>query len=392
MVKNLAKLLTIVSLCVLFIGCSTKTPQQLVPFTPQTFDASLYQGRVNNFLIIMDASSSEGEKINGLEKFEIVKAVISRLNQTVPNVGFNAALRTFGHNPAVSKDLTHLFYGPEQYSPEKMAEALSKVTLPGGTSPMAVALLAGIEDLKTMPGTSAVILISDGEKINPDAITAAEQMKETIGANTCIYTILAGNDPAGKELMDKIAQIGGCGSAINAEQVLSGAGMANFVDNSLVALIPPVIVEEIEEVVEAIDMDSDGDGVLNNADRCPNTPKGAIVDIYGCWSIGNILFDFDKSVIKSTAYPELNGVAAILVENPNMNIILQGFTDNIGPAQFNMGLSLRRSKAVMNYLVHKGINGNRILCEGFGLNNPIAPNNTSEGRALNRRVQIRPAM
>lgn len=391
MVRNCVKFLVILTLGVSLIACSSKAPQQLASFTAQTFDTSAYQAKVDNFLIIMDASSSEGEIDNGLEKFDIAKAVIDRMNQTIPSVGLNAALRTFGHNPAVSKDLTHLFYEPAKYSSKKMEEALAKITLPGGTSPMGVALFAGIEDIKALPGKSAVFLISDAEKIGADATVAAKKMKETLGANVCIYTILVGNNPDGKILMDKIAQIGGCGSSLNADQILTGAGMANFIENSLLAPIPP-IVEEVREIIEVVNTDIDGDGVLNNVDRCPNTPRGAIVDIYGCWSIGNILFDFNKSVIKPTAYPELNSVAMILAENPEMNIILQGFTDSIGTAKYNMGLSLQRAKAVMNYLIHKDINGNRILCEGFGFNNPIAPNDTDEGRALNRRVQIRPVM
>jgi OOP family OmpA-OmpF porin len=136
--------------------------------------------------------------------------------------------------------------------------------------------------------------------------------------------------------------------------------------------------------------DSDGDGVYDDEDQCPGTPTGARVNSVGCWVLENVLFDFDKAVIKPEAYPLLNEVVTILEKNPGMTVELQGHTCNIGTAEYNMGLSLRRANAVADYLESKGISGDRLTTKGFGFSKPVALNGTEFGRSLNRRVELHP--
>jgi len=139
-----------------------------------------------------------------------------------------------------------------------------------------------------------------------------------------------------------------------------------------------------------MEKDSDGDGVYNDLDQCPGTPFGANVNAAGCWTLDNVLFDYDKSVIKSQGYPLLDEVVVILEKNPAMSIELQGHTDNVGGKEYNMALSMRRANAVAKYLVNKGILRNRLATTGFGFEKPVALNGTEFGRSLNRRVEIRP--
>jgi OOP family OmpA-OmpF porin len=106
--------------------------------------------------------------------------------------------------------------------------------------------------------------------------------------------------------------------------------------------------------------------------------------------LGNVLFDFDKDVIKPDAYSLLDDVVKILEKNPVMSVELQGHCDNVGTADYNMDLSMRRAHAVKNYLVGKGILKNRMGTEGFGFTRPVALNGTDTGRSLNRRVEIQP--
>ena len=77
--------------------------------------------------------------------------------------------------------------------------------------------------------------------------------------------------------------------------------------------------------------------------------------------------------------------------NPSLNAQVQGNTDNIGTEKYNMGLSLRRAKSVKAYLVNKGVAADRMSIRGFGFSRPVATNDTDEGRALNRRVELTPA-
>ncbi|MCF8107454.1 MAG: OmpA family protein [Desulfohalobiaceae bacterium] len=152
----------------------------------------------------------------------------------------------------------------------------------------------------------------------------------------------------------------------------------------------PCTPEGVEVDDKGCALDSDGDGVADPDDYCPGTPEGAHVDEYGCWNSQVPLFDFDKSVIKPEYYLILDNVAQILRENPDLKIEIQGHADIIGPSEYNVRLSRRRSKAVREYLVNKGIARERLTIHAYGENQPRAPSDTERTRALNRRVEFRP--
>jgi OOP family OmpA-OmpF porin len=136
--------------------------------------------------------------------------------------------------------------------------------------------------------------------------------------------------------------------------------------------------------------DTDGDGVLDRADKCPKTPKGAKVNRQGCWVLKGIEFDTGKSTIKSQSTGVLDEVVAVLMKNPSLKVEVQGHTDNVGTQENNQALSQRRADAVMGYCVGKGIAKDRLSAMGYGFSKPIASNDTAEGRAKNRRVQLKP--
>jgi len=100
-------------------------------------------------------------------------------------------------------------------------------------------------------------------------------------------------------------------------------------------------------------------------------------------------FDFDKADIRPDARPILDEAARILKEEPNVQVEVQGHTDSIGSAEYNLKLSLRRAEAVRDYLVSRGIAASRMTVQGFGKANPVASNETADGRAQNRRVELK---
>ena len=134
--------------------------------------------------------------------------------------------------------------------------------------------------------------------------------------------------------------------------------------------------------------DSDGDGVPDDVDKCPNTPKGVKVNATGCWELRDVNFDVGKAVIKNPAV--LDEVVEILKMNPAMTGEVRGYTDNTGSLELNRKLSDARAKAVRDYLVKQGIAPERIRAMGFGAAQPVAGNDTPEGRAQNRRVELHP--
>ncbi|MGQ9819282.1 MAG: OmpA family protein [Candidatus Kapaibacteriales bacterium] len=104
--------------------------------------------------------------------------------------------------------------------------------------------------------------------------------------------------------------------------------------------------------------------------------------------LNNIFFDFDKHELKPESFPELNRVIDILNKNTNYVIHIEGHTDSIGTDDYNLQLSRLRAESVRNYLVQRGIKPERIVIFGYGSSLPVSSNETEEGRALNRRVEI----
>jgi len=104
--------------------------------------------------------------------------------------------------------------------------------------------------------------------------------------------------------------------------------------------------------------------------------------------VSDVLFDFDKAVIKTPYLPELDRWAEYFNNNPQVTAQIFGHTDSTGPAVYNQGLSERRAQAVINYLIGKGVSADRLTAKGFGESQPVAPNTTKEGRQKNRRVEL----
>lgn len=137
-------------------------------------------------------------------------------------------------------------------------------------------------------------------------------------------------------------------------------------------------------------LDSDSDGVYDYLDKCPGTPLGARVDERGCWVLKGVQFDIGKATIKPESYPILDDVVEVLKKNPQQKIEIQGHTDSTGSAEMNLRLSQNRAASVLEYFALMGIEKTRLTAKGFGMEKPIASNATADGRAKNRRVELKP--
>ncbi|MDQ6762102.1 MAG: OmpA family protein, partial [Bacteroidota bacterium] len=103
----------------------------------------------------------------------------------------------------------------------------------------------------------------------------------------------------------------------------------------------------------------------------------------------NVFFDTKKSELKPESISELDNVVRLLNENPNLKIQISGYTDNVGKPEDNLKLSTGRAVAVVNYLLNKSVRNERLTFKGYGEKNPVADNSTEEGRALNRRTELK---
>lgn len=201
-----------------------------------------------------------------------------------------------------------------------------------------------------------------------------------------------------------------------------GDGIADIYD------LCPNTPDSIEVDAHGCPVDSDGDGVADYLDKCPDTPDEAQVDTSGCpvdtdgdgipdyldkcptvkgsdknngcpvisaknkavlkKAVHGIQFETNNAVIKSSSYPILNKVVAMMKKNPSYKLHISGHTDNVGKPAQNMKLSKERAAAVVKYLTKKGIKSSRLRSDGFGGTKPVASNKTEKGKALNRRVDF----
>jgi OOP family OmpA-OmpF porin len=148
--------------------------------------------------------------------------------------------------------------------------------------------------------------------------------------------------------------------------------------------------------------DRDDDGLPDHIDKCPDQagppelegcpiedPPHVILETDRLRLKTNILFETGEAKIQKQSFPVLDEVAQVLQANPNVGpILIEGHTDNIGSRAYNIDLSNRRAKAVLEYLVKKGVDRKRLSAKGFGFDRPVDTNETLIGRAKNRRVEF----
>jgi OOP family OmpA-OmpF porin len=371
-------------------GCQTKPVGPATPFQPAAIDSAAYTKKVDTFVVVLDASQTMGDVYNGRPKIDLAKDIVAHMNQTIPPLDYKAGVVAFGSGGCLDDKDAKVLYGLTSYRRAELASGLDSLKCVGGISPMSEGIKQTDTNLKAGTfGQTALIIVSDAVNIyHGGAIESVKKLKEAMGDKLCVYPIQVGQDKDGKKLMDELAKVGGCGFAVNADDISSSNAMADYVKKVFlapaVAKAAPVVAAPVAE------LDSDGDGVPDSRDKCPNTPKGAKVDANGCWVLKGVYFDSDKAVIKDPKV--LDEVVVILKANPKLNGEVRGYTDSTASAEYNQKLSEARAKAVRDYFIKQGIAPERIRAKGFGETNPVASNDTVEGRAQNRRVELHPDM
>ena len=142
------------------------------------------------------------------------------------------------------------------------------------------------------------------------------------------------------------------------------------------------------------ELDSDSDGIVDRRDECPNTRAGARVDVKGCEireviNLPGVNFETNSDRLLAGAEQVLADAVATLGMNRDLIVEVAGHTDSDGSAAYNEGLSARRAITVRDYLISQGANSANLTFRGYGEARPVADNATAEGKARNRRVELR---
>ena len=282
-------------------------------------------------------------------------------------------------------------------------------------------------------GTEQFSGYNPATKFKPYVLIGGGMQKTSIENDTAYETTagatqtgLAGSIPAGSVVADAgkdtIANLGlGARYLINDALALRGevraehnldnswtqgkalAGLEVTLGGRLAPAVPvaPQVEPVAPVVIVDVVVDSDGDGVPDHLDACPGTPPNTVVDARGCPVQVNLVeelrqelrvfFDRDKSVIRPQYREEVAKVAAQMREFPSATAVIEGHASRDSArsnARYNQRLSEARANAVKSMLSNEfGIAPNRLNAVGYGFDRPIAPNDTEEGRAMNRRVE-----
>ena len=334
-------------------GCSSNPPYTPASVQPVSIDTTAYAPKVASFVVILDVSSSMGEDYQDRPKVHTAQDLAASFNSSVPPLDFQAGLVTFGNSSGrcFGQGTANAVYGLTSYKPADFATALGSLECAGGTTPMTDGIDATTQLLSAESGMTAVILISDFQWVNAGSVmSAASQLKAQHANKLCLHTIKVGDNTTGDALIASLNEVAGCDSAVQAGDIASTDAMANYVTEVLLAPL-----EYEQHAVSA-----------------------------------SALFDFDKAILKEQGKAELHNLDEYIkskaLQVADINVI--GHTDSMGSAEYNQGLSERRAMAVKEYMVSEGIDASIIDVSGKGESAPVASNDTDEGRALNRRVEI----
>jgi OOP family OmpA-OmpF porin len=349
--RHLSGLFTIMSLGLL-AACSN-TPYTPVAGQVDPVDVTAYAPKVDSFVIVLDTSSSMGEEEQDRPRIQTAQDLIATFNSAVPAVDLKAGLVTFGKSSGrcIGQGMASDAYGMSAYSADDLAQALGSIECAGGTTPMSEGIDATTQLLASESGPTAVIIVSDFQWVNASHVEASvAQLKAQHGNDLCLHTIKVGDNTTGDALISSITDAAGCDSAVKAGDIAAAGAMSTYVTETLMA---PLQYEK--HTVSA-----------------------------------TALFDFNKSDLKEQGKAELHNLGASIKQKgiTVADIDVIGHTDSIGSETYNQGLSERRATAVSDYLVSQGIDGGIIDVSGKGESQPVASNDTDEGRALNRRVEV----
>ena len=303
----------------------------------------------DNAIFLLDTSSSMDEKFQdtGKTKLELVYTAFSDGNRYMPDLGYQFGLYTYTG--------WEEYYPMQLYNREKFAAALDAVPKEGsGPTPLKWGLKKLEPLLKPLKGRTAVFVFSDGEYTGASPAIIAQRLANEY--DICFYIISTAKEDVTTTLNQSVANLNSCSRVIPLEYFLY---RPEYTSGALYD------VRATETVV--------------------TTMQTRIAGL----EVDDINFAFDKSELTAKDKSELDELGEFMKMKPDSYAVIAGYTDNVGTEDHNEGLSRRRTEMVATYLSNNhSIDGSRMVLHWYGSGNPIMANDTKEGRAQNRRVEV----
>jgi len=348
-----------VLIAALTLGCSAKQlpSESPISVSPLQFQSGELR-QPDQVIVITDASGTMYQH----KTFPRAKALTQTFIAAMPEAnapaarpgGYSAGLISFGGDERIGAGLAP-FNRASLANTAATYRILGEVGGFGGRTPYRNVLAESRGQLAGKRAHAALVIFSDGIPDSEEsAMAAAKALIESYDGSVCIHTVQTGDDPAGAAFLDRLSKLTGCGSARTAASVQDSGAFMQFTRKVFA-----------------------GKGAPPKMDAC-----GGVIRLRG------VEFEFDSAELKGASSVVLDVAVDSLKQCPTIPVRVEGHTDAIGSDDYNQRLGLRRAQAVREYLISGGISSGRISAKSFGESKPIATNETDEGRALNRRVEL----
>ncbi len=315
----------------------------------------------DNAIFLFDGSSSMNKpyKDTGQSRYDVAVAEFKKRNAYMPDLGHNFGLYLYTPWKPI--------YPMQPYEREKFAAALDSLPPRGdGLTLLQVGLKKIDPVLAKLSGDTVVFLFTDGTYTKTDQIEsfggnifiAARHTAKALADkyDVCFYVISTATKKKNRKMINNLAKVNACSRVIPFEAY--------------------------------IDRPEFNSGALFTVRSSMNLETTSDMKVVGL-TADNIQFEFDQAELQPAALRELDEVGQFLRQNYSAFIALEAFTDNRGSKEYNQVLSRRRAHSVADYLrKNHRVNPNRVVMQWYGDADPIASNDTSEGRAQNRRVEM----
>ena len=328
-----------------------------------------YVKTADNFIILFDSSGSMGEpyKDTGMKQVEVARKILKERIQLLPELDWNAGLYTYTPFKAYL-DMQHYFKVQADAAINKLPTAKAGVYKEKATqdpTPLGEAFQKLDKILSRVSGRTVVFLFSDGTytlrkyfEVEP----VPEAKKLAAKYDVCFYVFSSAKTEKAKKTLDDIAAVNQCSRVVPFDAVYQ---RPEYVTDAL------YVVKSYEVVTTETVMATE-----------------VVGEVVG-FQVDDILFDINQASMRSESNSELDAVGRFLNDNAETYVVLAGYTDGTYTREFNLELSRKRALSVQDYLMkNANIGADRFVLQWYGKDNPVADNDSVEGRAKNRRVEV----